>query len=68
MQAIITIENLLKTNDFNTLSTRNMIDTKYKGYYDSRYINLQLIYKWGNNKISNKNRKVSNEEEKNRTN
>ncbi|OWP76156.1 outer membrane beta-barrel protein [Flavobacterium oreochromis] len=68
LQATITIENVLKTNDINTLSIRNNIDTKYKGYYDSRYINLQLVYKWGSTKINSKNRKVSNEEEKNRTN
>ncbi|AEW85131.1 TonB-dependent receptor [Flavobacterium columnare] len=68
LQATITVENILKTNDFNTLSTRNTIDTRYKGYYDSRYINVQLIYKFGNTKVSIKNRKVSNEEEKNRTN
>ncbi|SPE78717.1 hypothetical protein FLACOL_02735 [Flavobacterium columnare] len=68
LQAILTVENLLKTNDFKTLSTRNSIESQYKGYYDSRYINIQLIYKWGNSKVNNKNRKGSNEEEKNRTN
>ncbi|OWP83770.1 hypothetical protein BWK59_08805 [Flavobacterium davisii] len=68
LQAILTVENLLKTNDFKTLSTRNSIESQYKGYYDSQYINIQLIYKWGNSKVNNKNRKGSNEEEKNRTN
>ena len=68
LQTTFLVENILKTNDFNNSSIRNGFDASYKGYYDSRYAGVQLVYKMGSNKVSARNRKVSNEEEKNRTN
>lgn len=68
LQTTFVVENILKTNDFNNSSIRNGFDASYKGYYDSRYIGVQLVYKMGSSKVNARNRKVSNEQEKNRIN
>lgn len=68
LQISFTGNNLLKAYDFNNTSKRNNIQVSYKGYYDSRYLRLSLSYKFGSSKIKVNQRKISNEEEKSRTN
>lgn len=68
LQISITGNNLLKAYDFNNTSKRNNIEASYNGYYDSRYLRLSLSYKFGSSKINVNQRKISNEEEKSRTN
>ncbi len=68
LQLTIVGNNLLKAYDFNNKSNRNDIEAYYKGYYDTRYCRVSLLYKWGSSKVNVAERQVSNEEEKNRTN
>lgn len=68
LQITITGNNIFKAYDFNNSSTRNGVTAIYNGYYDTRYIRFNLLYKFGNSKINVNQRQISNEDEKNRTN
>lgn len=68
LQITITGNNIFKAYDFNNISTRNGVTATYNGYYDTRYLRFNLLYKFGNSKINVNQRQISNEDEKNRTN
>ena len=48
------------------ISYTNDIQINYKSYLDKRAFRISLIYNFGNNKISSRNKSTGNEDEKNR--
>jgi len=65
----LTGTDVLKTNrptyiSYNSLNTK----TTFSNYYDNQRLNLSITYRFGNNKIRDKNHRGSNQEEKHRTN
>lgn len=66
LQISVAGNNLFKAFDFNNISTRNYIEATYNGYYDTQDLRLNLMFKFGSNKVNVNQRKISNEDEKNR--
>ena len=57
---------LFKSYQQEFISYTNDIQINYKSYLDKRAFRISLIYPFGTNKISRRNKKTNNEEEKNR--
>ncbi|CAL2112329.1 Outer membrane receptor proteins, mostly Fe transport [Tenacibaculum sp. 190130A14a] len=68
LEVSLTVNNILREFNFNNRSTRNQTDAIYNGYYDTQYLKFSINYNFGNRKVRKTNRKMSNVDEKNRTN
>ena len=67
LQIGINAADILKTNIGSRFySIINNIKTTYDNYYDDRRFRISINYKFGNNNIKTNDRKLSNEEERNR--
>ena len=68
LQCSVTVNDIFKSLAPNVISNTNNIKQVYNNYYDNRYLNIGLSYKFGNQKIRVADRTFGNEEEKKRTN
>ncbi|UWX61962.1 TonB-dependent receptor [Chryseobacterium oranimense] len=64
---VLSVNNILKEYQFNSVSERSGNRTYTNGYYDSRYVRLTLNYSFGG-QINVNQRTYRNQEERNRTN
>ncbi|WP_299677171.1 outer membrane beta-barrel family protein [uncultured Dokdonia sp.] len=62
------VTDILRSNIAVVEGITNGLGVQYENYYDSRRLRLSAVYRFGNNKLRNKKRKFSNEEERKRTN
>lgn len=67
LQINFILTDVFRTNISTIKSVVNDIRQEYRNYYDSRQLRISATYQFGNNNLRNKQKKFSNEEERNRT-
>ena len=66
LQLTLTGTDLFHSYQQEFISYTNDIKINYNSYLDKRSFRISLIYNFGNNKISSRNKSTGNEDEKNR--
>lgn len=64
----LNFEDIFRSSESTYHTTDSGINQYFTQYYDSQLVRLSLVYKFGNDKISLKQRTTGNEEERNRAN
>lgn len=64
----LNFEDIFRSSESTFHTTDSGINQYFTQYYDSQLVRLSLVYKFGNDKISLKQRTTGNEEERNRAN
>ncbi len=59
---------IFRTNENTIKSVINQIRQEYRNYYDSRRLRLTVVYRFGNDNLRSKQKRFSNEEERQRAN
>jgi hypothetical protein len=68
LQMTVLFSNILKSDRITASYTANGIEQSFRQYYDTQFVRFSLSYKFGNNKIGIKQRKLGNQEEIQRSN
>lgn len=68
LQLYLVFSNILKSDKVTMSYVSNNINQSYRQYNDSQNIRFTILYKFGNNKVGVKQRKLGNQEEQQRAN